>query len=101
MNELWSEYFRLLLSALKITSRYAILYNDRYQFKISNAVPNPSQKLIQAPITAMALSVKAIVAIVALFVALPSAVMIIWTLIKPINIARLRCRGMTTFFESS
>lgn len=47
----------------------------------------------------MALSVEAIVAIVSVFVALPSALMIIWALIKRAKNARLRRRGMAVFLR--
>lgn len=47
----------------------------------------------------MALSVEAIVAIVNVFVALPSALTVIWALVKRANNARLRRRGMTVFLR--
>ena len=57
------------------------LQHMRYQYKIPNAVPKPSQQLTQAPVAAMALSVEEIVGIVTLFVGFPSAIMIIWNLV--------------------
>lgn len=46
----------------------------------------------------MALSVDAVVTIVGVFVALPSAILILWNLIKRINNPALRRRGMAVFF---
>lgn len=59
----------------------------------------PSQQLIQAPIIAMALSAEVIVAIFNVFVALPSALIVIWALVKRANHARLRRRGMAVFLR--
>ncbi len=47
----------------------------------------------------MALSVEAIVTIVGVFVTLPSAILILWNLIKRINKATLRRRGMAVFLR--
>lgn len=60
----------------------------------------PSQQLIQAPIIATALSAEAIVAIVNVFVALPSALLVIWTFIKRASNEGLRRRGMAIYFAS-
>ena len=65
---------------------------------ILNARRIARQQHLQALTTVMALSVEAIMAIIGVLVALPSAAMIIWTLVKRRNISRLRRKDMAICF---
>lgn len=101
-SKIESQFSRRLLNAFQITSIYAFFYlyklTGSCQHEISNAGPKRSQQLIQAALYAMALSVEALVTIVGVVVALPSAILILWNLIKRINNRALRRRGMAVFF---
>lgn len=75
----------------------------KIKYIILNPGRKPRQQILQNFANAMAMSVEAIVAIIGVFVALPSTVMIIWTLVKRRHnaVLRRRARGMTGFFRIS